>query len=70
MVNRIKGEKLYSVKEVIEILQLSREAVYDFVRDGRLKAYKFGGTAWRVSESDLNEFIFEAGQYQKKGVSR
>lgn len=67
MLNRIKNEKLYTVSEVAEMLQLRDELVYKFARTGKLKAFKFGGAVWRIAESDLNEFLFVSSHHSLKG---
>lgn len=49
---------LLKAKEVAEILQLNVLTVYEYIRDGRLKAIKFG-RSYRVEEKDLEKFIKE-----------
>lgn len=52
-------EKMYKLKEVERILNLSRRTIRQYISDGKLKATKFGAdkrSAWRVSASDLREF--------------
>lgn len=51
-------EKLYTLKEVANILRLSRQTIYNYVTAKKLRAYKYGG-AWeyRVTENDLQAFI-------------
>lgn len=49
-------EKLYTLTEVEEKLQVTRQSLYNWIRDGKLKAIKFGGN-YRISESAINEFI-------------
>lgn len=52
-------EKLYSIKEVAEILQVTERSVFRYMEKGRknqLKAAKIGGV-WRISEKDIHEFI-------------
>ncbi len=49
-------ERLRTVKEVAEILQTDTESVYRWLRQGKLKGVKIGGTCWRISETALAEF--------------
>ncbi len=48
--------KFYSLEEVAEIIQVSRRSMYNYIKDGRLKANKVGGR-WIVSEEQLQNFI-------------
>lgn len=49
-------EKIYSLVQVAEYLQASRITLYNYIKSGKLKAFKVGGN-WRVTESDLEAFI-------------
>jgi len=49
---------LLKAKEVAELLQLNILTVYEYVRDGRLKAIRFG-RSYRIKEKDLEKFIKE-----------
>jgi excisionase family DNA binding protein len=44
--------RAFSVAQVAEILGVSRQQVYDSIRRGELRAYKFGGL-YRIWEHDL-----------------
>jgi len=48
--------ELYTLQEAADILKVSRQSVYNFVRDKRLKAAKVG-REYRVTKEDLKEFI-------------
>ena len=48
-------EKSYTPAEVAEMLGVSRQTVYNWMKSGKLKAHKLGGTI-RINESDLKEF--------------
>jgi excisionase family DNA binding protein len=48
--------KVYTLKEVAEILQVTRRTIYNYIKDGKLKAFKMG-KYWRVRHEDLKEFI-------------
>lgn len=52
-------EKLYTVAEVAEILQVSERTVFRYMQPdykNNLKAFKMG-KAWRIKEADLTAFI-------------
>lgn len=48
--------KLYTPKEVAEILRMNLLTVYDYIRTGELKAVNFGRN-YRIDEQDLINFI-------------
>lgn len=53
---------LYTLKEVCDVVQLSRRTIYNYLKDGSLKAVKVG-SQWRVTEEELKAFISRrAGQ--------
>lgn len=47
--------KLYSIKELSEILNLHQKTILRFIKEGKLKAQKIGRT-WKVSEDNLKLF--------------
>lgn len=53
-------DTIYTLKEVAKILKLSERTVYSYVRKDILKAFKIG-QYWRISESQLKEFIDGGG---------
>ena len=54
-----REERLLTVKQITERLQVSQDSVYRWLADGRLKGVRLGGTrvGWRISEKDLREFL-------------
>lgn len=52
------NERFYTVKELEEIFQVTRQAISAWIKSGKLKAHKLG-LYWRVKESDLNKFLEE-----------
>jgi len=48
--------KMYDIKEVAEILQISTRTVSTYIRSGKLKAMKIGNK-WKIKEDDLKEFL-------------
>jgi len=51
-------ETYYTIQEIADRLKVNYRTVYRWVRAGKLPAYKFGQD-WRITESDLKEFIEE-----------
>jgi len=49
-------EKLYSVGEVARLLGVTYQAIWKFIQQGKLKAYRVG-SAYRIPHSALIEFI-------------
>lgn len=58
-------EKYYSPEEVAARFNLKPPAIRKWIREGKLKAIKFG-RLWRISEEELQRFI-EAGKGKKGG---
>lgn len=52
----VLGIKLYSIKEVGELLGIQAASVHKYVNQGRLKAQMIGGTKY-VSEENLKDFL-------------
>ncbi len=50
--------KLYTLTELESVLGLSHVTLLSYVKQGKLKATKLGGTGkWKVTEDDLKAFI-------------
>lgn len=49
-------QMMYTPAEVSEKLKVNREVIYKWLQVGKLKGRKIG-RLWRVSESDLDEFL-------------
>lgn len=50
-------EQLYTVAEVSQYLQLSRQQIYRLIDSGELRAYRMGRGSFRIPESALDEFL-------------
>ena len=50
------GGDLLTAAEVAEILDIHPRTVGEYIRDGKLRAFQFGG-GWKISETALREFI-------------
>lgn len=48
--------KMYSLEEVAAILGVSVRTMHTYVKTGKIKAVKIGGS-WKVSTSNLQKFI-------------
>lgn len=53
--NENDQEKLYSLKEVAEMLRVSERSMFRYIHSGKLKASKVGG--WKISEGELKAFL-------------
>ena len=51
-----KIEKVYTLEELTELLQVTRRTLYNYVKSGKLKAVKIG-KEWRVTEAALEAFL-------------
>lgn len=47
--------KVYTLKEVCEILSITKRTVYNYIKAGNLHAFKMG-KYWRVTEENLRAF--------------
>lgn len=56
--------KVYTLEELVDVLQVTRRTLYNYIREGKLKAVKMG-KYWRVTEKQLEEFLSPSNQ---KGV--
>lgn len=54
-------ERLYSLAELEKALQVTRITLYNYIKSGKLKAFKVGAK-WKVPESSLIEFLVPAEQ--------
>ncbi len=50
------GGELLTAVEVADILDIHPRTVGEYIHDGKLRAYQFGG-GWKVSESALRAFV-------------
>ena len=46
----------YTTQQVADILQLKPKTIREYIKQGKIRAYKIG-KSWRVTEEDLKEFI-------------
>lgn len=48
--------KIYTLKEVEDILKVTQRTLYRYIKEGKLQAVKVG-KGWRVSHEALQAFI-------------
>ncbi len=48
-------DRVFTLKEVAEILKVSERTIFRYIHGGKLKATKIGN--WRIREEDLDEFL-------------
>ena len=61
--------ELYTVEDVAEILKLSKQTVYSYVWQGRLKSRHIGRRAY-ISEQELKDFIGSGHRESEHRVSK
>jgi excisionase family DNA binding protein len=50
------GGDLLTAAEVAEILDINPRTVSEYIREGKLRAFQFGG-GWKISENALRAFV-------------
>ena len=50
-----KDIEVYTLKEIEELLQVTRRTIYNWIKGGKLKAFRIG-KEWRVTKEALEEF--------------
>jgi len=58
-----KDLEVYTLEEIAELLQVTRRTLYNWIKDGKLKAFKIG-KQWRVTKEALEDFTL-TGTEQK-----
>ena len=49
-------EKIYTLKQVAELLQVSKQTIYNYIKAGKLQATKTG-KEYRVTNEQLEQFV-------------
>lgn len=55
---KVKEIKVYNTDEAAEILHVSRQTVYNYIKEGKLKAKKIG-KEFRITHEELERFVSE-----------
>ncbi len=65
------GSRLLTVAEVAERLRTHPETVRIWLRQGKLRGRRLGGTrlGWRVSEAELERFLADPEQGEGKALA-
>lgn len=63
------NEKFYTPKQVAEILQVHQYTVLKWIREGKLRALKFG-RVYRTTESEINAFLGQTAHDSAQDVMR
>jgi excisionase family DNA binding protein len=50
------GFKLYTIDEIAEILKVTQRTIYNYIKNGSLKAIKIG-KYWRIKHTDFEQFL-------------
>ena len=50
-----KDIEVYTLKEIEELLQVTRRTIYNWIKGGKLKAFRIG-KEWRVTKEALEDF--------------
>ena len=55
----MEGERMYTVPEVAERLRLHQQTIREWLRVGKLKGVRLGGTkaGWRISASEVERLL-------------
>jgi excisionase family DNA binding protein len=51
-----KSEPIYTISELIDVLQVTRRTLLNYIKAKRIKAFKIGNE-WRITQTHLDEFI-------------
>jgi excisionase family DNA binding protein len=65
-------QELFTVAETAERLRLSRKSIYDRLERGELSALRLGEgpkAPLRITSSELDRFLEQAGKRQRKRVA-
>ena len=58
-------EKMYTVKEVAEMLKTSEITIRRYINEEKIKKTAYCGNKHLIPESSLNEFLVNGGSEQK-----
>jgi len=56
-----EDEKLYTPQEIAEILGITKEAVYKWIKGKKVKAYKIG-KFWKIEGKEINEKMIKVNE--------
>lgn len=53
---QLTGDRVYTLQEIADIMKLNKQTIQNYVKNGTLKATKFG-RVYRVTEEELRRFM-------------
>jgi len=56
-----KDIEVYTLKEIEDLLHVTRRTLYNWIKGGKLKAFRIG-KEWRVTKEALEEFTRQGQQ--------
>lgn len=56
MSEKITELKLYTVDELAKLFEVTRRTMYNYVKQGKVKGVKIGGT-WKFTEENIKKFV-------------
>lgn len=59
----VKDLEVYTLKEIEDLLHVTRRTLYNWIKGGKLRAFRIG-KEWRVTRDALEEFL-ETGTEEK-----
>jgi excisionase family DNA binding protein len=62
-------EKFYTPKQIAEILQVHQYTVLKWIREGKIRALKFG-RVYRTTESELKTFLGQTAHNSAQEITR
>lgn len=62
---QLTGDRVYTLQEVADIMKLNKQTIQNYVKNGTLKATKFG-RVYRVTEEELKRFMNTGTEKKKK----
>lgn len=48
--------RVYTIEELVTLLHVTRRTIYNYIKEGKLKAVKMG-KYWRVTQKQLDDFL-------------
>ena len=48
--------EIYTINDLMEILKVTRRTLQDYIKKGKIKAFKMGNE-WRITRQSLEDFI-------------
>lgn len=62
-------EKIFSVKDIQDMLHISERTIFRHIREGELKGFKTG-REWRFEQKDIDAFIEVRRQKAEEDIRR